>query len=277
MERLRITNIDKSALLHKDDVAIKKVLDKIPGFKAFMFNVICPLREKWIGIEYYGNGLHVTKDSLSELDEILSETCKNLGVDEKPELSMMWHYGISATTEGAKFPHITALSGAVDLLNSEEMLFLLGHEIGHQICGHKPYHTFLECLYMPIMNMVPGGKEWISLVRTRLLQWYRISDFTADRVGLLACQDINAAISTLMKMAGVPQKYYNSINVDSFIKQAKEFELMFNGIADSVVRFISLNADTHPWIVIRAAELYNWYKSGEYEKIINKYAYNNKS
>lgn len=277
MERLRITNIDKSALLHKDDVAIKKVLDKIPGFKAFMFNVICPLREKWIGIEYYGNGLHVTKDSLPELDEILSETCKNLGVDDKPELSMMWHYGISATTEGAKSPHITALSGAVDLLNSEEMLFLLGHEIGHQICGHKPYHTFLECLYMPIMNMVPGGKEWISLVRTRLLQWYRISDFTADRVGLLACQDINAAISTLMKMAGVPQKYYNSINVDSFIKQAKEFELMFNGIADSAIRFISLNADTHPWIVIRAAELYNWYKSGEYEKIINKYAYNNKS
>ena len=270
MGRKVIKGLDVYSVLHDDDVSAKKILDAIPGFKSFMLNVVCPLREKYIAIEYAGDGLRVTGESLPELDRLLTETCQILDNSPKPEMSLMWHYDIAATTEGAKSPHITALSGAVDLLEADEIRFLLGHEIGHQICGHKPYHMFLESLYLPIMNTVPGGAQWITLVRTKLLQWYRISDFTADRIGLLACQDINAALKVLMKMAGVPIKYYADMRVDSFIKQACEFDAMFNGLAESVIKFLSLNADSHPWLVARAAELYKWYKSNKYEEFICK-------
>lgn len=265
-----ITNLDMHSFQHEEDISTIKMLDAIPGFKTFMLKVVCPLQEKCINIEYHGNGFRVTKDSLPELDGLLEETCRILGNSPKPEMSLMWHYDIAATSEGAQAPHITALSGVVDLLEKEEIQFLLGHEVGHQMCGHKPYHMFLECMYMPIMNTIPGGKEWIALVRTKLLQWYRISDFTADRAGLLACQDINTALRVLMKMAGVPIKYYPSMKVEAFIKQAQQFDLMFNGVTDNIVRFISLNAESHPWLVIRASELYKWYKSGKYEEILCK-------
>lgn len=50
-----------------------------------------------------------------------------------------------------------------------------------------------------------------------------MSEFTADRAGLLTCQDIEAASSAMVKLAGVPRKYFDSFDVEDFIKQAKEF------------------------------------------------------
>ena len=270
MERKKLIDFNPTTILHKDDKAVKERLDAVSGFKSFMMNVVCPLREKMIDVEYLGNGLHVTPDTLPQLYHLLQSVCQSLGAEQIPSLSMVWHYAATAATEGAKNPHVTTLSGAIDLLNDEELTFLLGHEIGHQMCGHKPYHMFLECLYLPVINTIPGGKEWISLIRTTMLQWYRISDFTADRMGLLACQDINVAVRVLIKMSGLPKKYHNTINEQSFIQQANTFDTMFTSLADRGIKYMLLNAESHPWIVARAAELLKWYQSGEYEQILNK-------
>lgn len=267
--KVTLKNINLDKVYHPDDLADKDRLDGVPGFRATMSNVVCPLREKWINVQYLGNGLHSNESSLRELDEQLINVCKVLGADKVPSLSMMWSYHISATTEGAKSPHVTTLSGAIDLLDDDELDFVLGHEVGHQILGHKPYHMFLECLYLPIIDLIPGGEKWLSLVRMRLLHWYRVSDFSADRMALLACQDINVALRTLVKMSGIPKKYYDVINIDSFIKQAEEFDAMFQGKAESAIKNMSLNIQSKPWLVKRAAELLKWYNSGEYDNILN--------
>lgn len=256
-------------LEHPEDRAIREKLDAIPQFKDFMTNTICVLREKYIAVEFVGNGVHVTDSCLPDLHYQLVSVCEKLGVKDVPDFSLMWGYDITAATEGAKNPHITSMSGAVDILAEDEFAFVLGHEIGHQVCGHKPYHLFLESLYMPLINSIPGGEIWIGLVRSTLLNWYRISDFTADRVGLLACGDINVALRTLIKMAGAPRKYHNSLNVDSFIKQAKEFDMMFAGVTGKMINYISINTAFCPWIVARAAKLYDWYQSPDYVKLVN--------
>ena len=126
---------------------------------------------------------------------------------------------------------------------------------------------------MPLIKTIPGGEVWIGLVRSTLLNWYRCSDFTADRVGLLACQDINVALRTMIKMSGIPKKYYSSINVDSFIKQAEEFDIMFSGAVGNLVNYVSINTAFSPWLVLRAVNLLKWYRSGEYESIINSNKY----
>jgi hypothetical protein len=269
MKKTLLKGLDPESILHEDDKAVKKKLDATPGFKSFMTKVVCPFREKMIDIEYLGNGLHVTADTLPALHELLLDVCNTLDVEIIPSLSMIWHYAATAATEGAQNPHITTLSGAIDLLSDEELSFLFGHELGHQMCGHKPYHMFLECLFLPAIGAIPGAKKWISLVRTTLLHWYRISDFTADRIGLLACQDINVALKVLVKLSGIPIKYHNTINVESFIRQAQEFDDMFNSMIGEGIKYLALNAESHPWMVVRAAELLKWYQSGEYEGIIN--------
>ena len=149
---------------YPEDRSLRNKLDAIPKFKSFMMNTICALREKYIAVEFVGNGIHITDSCLPELHQQLVTICNKLGVKDIPGFSLMWGYYITAATEGAKQPHITAMSGAIDMLTKEELDFILGHEIGHQVCGHKPYHMFLESMYMPLINTVPGGEIWVSLI-----------------------------------------------------------------------------------------------------------------
>ena len=154
------------------------------------------------------------------------------------------------------------------MFDENEMLFVLGHELGHQAAGHKPYHMLLETFYMPFIN--DGAfAAWATIVKLPLLEWYRISDYTADRIGLLCCQDINAALSTMIKKAGLPLKCYDDINIPSFIQQSRDFDQNFTSILDKGIKALSVRSSEFPWLVVRAAKLLEWYESGEYQRIIN--------
>ena len=96
-----------------------------------------------------------------------------------------------------------------------------------------------------------------------------MSEFTADRAGLLACQNIDAAVSAIIKMSGLPLKYFEKMDKDSFIKQATEFRGSFSGFTDNVIKTLTIAGSTHPWTVLRAAELLTWYDSGDYQRILN--------
>ncbi len=257
---------------HPDDLKDLKRIEAVPGIKKFVAETISTLREKFTSIEMYGNGVNITQDGYSELYETLVSVSNTLGQENVPDFSMTWGYDISMGTEGAKSPRITALSGAIDLLEELEIRFLIGHEIGHIMAGHKPLHNVLITLYTPLMEMVPNAEVWLSVLRPLLLQWYRTSDYTADRAGLLACQDIRVALTTMVKMSGIPKKYYNKIKPDSILRQAIEFDRKNKGLAEGLMQNLTLNSACAPWMVVRAAKLYEWYNSGAYSEIINKYA-----
>jgi rubrerythrin len=97
-----------------------------------------------------------------------------------------------------------------------------------------------------------------------------MSELTADRAGLLACQDLDACIRAMIKMAGLPQSQYDKINVAAFIDQAHEFGDRNNGLLDETIKFLSIAESTHPWLVLRASELLKWVESGEYDEVLKK-------
>ena len=270
--RVKLKGLSAKDFIHPEDEKGIKSMDAVPGLKKFLAETISNLREKFTSIEMYGDGINVSEGSYRELYSLLKEATSILENEKIPDFSLSWSYDISMGSEGAKNPRITALSGAIDLLEEEELLFLLGHELGHIMAGHKPYHNLLITFYTPLMKMVPNAEIWLSVLRPLLLQWYRTSDYTADRAGLLVCQDINVALRTMVKMAGRPQKYYEEIKPESFLKQAIAFERKNQGLADGLIQNLSINTACAPWMVMRAAKLYSWYKSGEYTEIINIHA-----
>ncbi len=258
--------------LNPEDKEGLNKLDAVPGLKSFLAETVSNIREKFITIDMLGDGLSITADSYPELHKLLTNTAATLDVENIPDFSMIWSYEISLGTEGVSRPRISALSGAVDILSDKELTFLLGHELGHLAAGHKPYHNLLITFYTPIMKMIPNAEVWLALLRPMLLKWFRLSDFTADRAGLLACQDIDVAIKAMIKMAGAPLKYHDKINTEAFLRQAKRFEQNNRGFADNIIQNLSINTACAPWLVVRAAKLYEWYKSGEYDELINKYS-----
>lgn len=46
----------------------------------------------------------------------------------------------------------------------------------------------------------------------------------------------------------------------------------YGDTANTIIRNISILDDSHPWTVLRAAELIKWVESGEYDRILNKTA-----
>lgn len=263
-----LRHIDVDSVLHEDDKSTISKLNKIPGFKALVDNTVGNIMEKCGEIEYSGEGINVSPKSMPQLHRQLIEACRILGIEDIPSFSVDWWYGIGGFTVGEKHKRMVLQSGAIDLLSSDEMFFMMGHELGHMICGHKRYHMLTEALYMPLVNS--DLKIWMSLIKMPLLNWYRYSDFTADRMGLLCCQDIRVALSTMIKMAGLPKKYHYMVNIEAFVQQAIDFNNNQTGTIDKLIKYLSINAASMPWLVLRAAELLKWYQSGEYNRIINQ-------
>jgi hypothetical protein len=71
-----------------------------------------------------------------------------------------------------------------------------------------------------------------------------------------------------MKMAGMPIKHFNEMNYNAFIDQAREFKQLDYATMNKIVKFISIMDQSHPWTVMRAAELLNWVNAGEYDRFI---------
>lgn len=240
-------------------------------FQDFLRATISKYREAYNEVENQGDGISITSKSMPHMYQQLVECCRILGVKDIPTYSSEWFYAPFHCSNGEVHRRIIITSGCADLYSDAEMDFVLGHELGHMVCGHKPYHMLLETFYMPFIND-PSFKAWASIVKFPLLEWYRISDYTADRMGLLCCQDINVALSTMIKRAGLPKKYYNSISIKGFIQQAKDFDCNFSSLYDKTIKILSVRSAEFPWLVARANQLLSWYESGEYNQILNKYS-----
>lgn len=256
----------------------KKALDTLKSYK-FLETLVRTFNaqgiERLLRIQYTGSNVKVNDRNFPEIYYILCEACSILDMPFVPKLYIRWSYGINAMTAGVEDPIIVLNSGAVDLLTKEELLFVLGHELGHIKSMHVLYHQMAQVF--PILGEIVGsitlgaGKLLSAGLQIALLNWVRMSEFTADRAGLLTCQDPEVAAVALMKLAGTPKKYFDKINVNEFINQAKEFEDYDYDTLDKVAKYLSIMWQDHPWTVMRASELFKWVESGEYESIMKDY------
>jgi hypothetical protein len=97
-----------------------------------------------------------------------------------------------------------------------------------------------------------------------------MSEFTADRAGLLACQNPEATVRVMMKWAGVPIRHYSDMKVDVFVQQAKSFAALDYDSINQAVKYLAIRKMEHPWTIIRSAELLKWLESGEYQRVVDR-------
>lgn len=267
-----LINLQSTQYEHPFDKAALEALRKVPGFDTVMNFVLNWTTIRWHVINLCGSNFHVTKESCPELYKKVIDAAETINVDRLPEIYTQWSYGINAYTTGYKDNTIMVIkTGAVDLMTDEELSYVIAHEMGHIKSGHVLYHVIVNFFSQIIAKSMLAGKMALPL-KLALNYWYRMSEFTADRAGLLVCQDLNAALSAIMKMAGIPKKFFSTADPHVFAKQAIEFISKYGDTVDKVIRNISILDDTHPWTVMRAYELIKWVESGEYDRIISSHA-----
>ena len=251
---------------HDDDRGAFLSLKKIKAFDKAVDWVIENTVEKVTDVQQIGSSISMNEEAAPKLYDLVHDIANTLDVVIIPQTYTRWGYDIYITTAGDKHPKMIINTGTIDLLTPDEQRFMIGHEFGHIKSNHLKY--LLLCRYWSMYeSYIPGS----TLLQIPLFYWSRMTDLTADRGGLLACQDINVALKTMIKMAGAPEALYDNLNVDAFIEQAESFKLSKMGIMNKIVEKISIMDNAAPWMVRRASELLKWHKSGEYDAIIKRY------
>jgi Zn-dependent protease with chaperone function len=66
---------------------------------------------------------------------------------------------MNSITIGMNKPFIVLDSGLVDLLDEDELRFVVAHELGHAMSGHAVYQTMLQRMIVlsGVLSHVPGG------------------------------------------------------------------------------------------------------------------------
>ena len=90
-----------------------------------------------------------------------AEAASVLDVHEVPELYVTASPVFTAMTIGLDKPKIVVNSALVDLLDDDELRFVLGHELGHALSGHALYRTLLQYIltFGLTLSAVPFGGD----------------------------------------------------------------------------------------------------------------------
>ncbi len=259
---------------HGFDKQALKALKSTPGFEFLVRKLNEYSVDRLNRIRYTGSNIKLNGRVMPEIHSILERACEILDMPFVPEMYVAWGHYVNAFTAGVEKPIVVLTSGAVDLLTHEELSFLIGHELGHIKSGHVLYHQMAEVI--PILGNIIGaatlgiGGLVSTGLQLALLNWDRMSEFTADRAGLLTCQNTMTVGQVMMKAAGVPAKYYGTVSVDSFLDQAREFEGYDYDAFDKVAKVLSTMSLGHPWTVLRCSEMLKWVDSGEYKSVMSR-------
>lgn len=262
-----LTGLDHKQYEHSFDKMALEKLESIPLLTKFFTWMTTNTIERIYTVQYTGSNLKVTNTNYPKIYQYLEDACHILDLDRMPDLYLDWHYSINACTIGAEHPIIILNSGLIDLCDDDEIMFILGHEVGHVKSNHMLYHMMAQVVDF-FIDSIPGGNLVAGGLQYALYYWYRMSEFSADRAGLLCCQDTEAMIRAFIKMAGLPIKEFGNICTDTFLQQARDFKTLDYDGMNKVVKLISIADDSHPWTVMRSSELLKWIESGEYGRFI---------
>jgi len=264
--RRLLRDIDPSTWEHPADRAALQALRKIPAFDEVLRKVFGLFGERPIRLAFQANAVRVGERQFPEIHRLYTDVLETLDAPDRYPLFISQTPIVNAGAYGMDKPFIILNSGSIRLLNGEdELRFLLGHEVGHIMSGHVLYRTMTVILIQLAQLGFPVIGIAARAVLMALLEWSRKAELSADRAGVLAAQEPEAAMRTMMKLAGGGTD--EETNLSEFLVQADEYR-KGGDLVDAVFRVLNLMAATHPFHVLRAAELRDWVEKGEYDRIL---------
>ncbi|MEW6710602.1 MAG: M48 family metallopeptidase, partial [Candidatus Riflebacteria bacterium] len=217
METKNLEGLHPIEYEHPFDQKALNALQNMPGLDVIIRKFNSTAVEPLIKIQYTGSHTQITKEFYPKIYNILDQACSILNLESRPLFYTQRDDEIDAFTIGVENPIIILNTGAIELCSEDELLFIMGHEIGHIKSRHTLYHQVGE--FLPVMaDFITGLGSLVTFpLQLALFRWARMSEFTADRAGLLACQNFASACRLMMKAAGVPSNYYDEMQIEAFI------------------------------------------------------------
>lgn len=261
-------NIDSSTWEHPDDKTALTALKKIPGLDKVLKFTIGSTTEKALRLYHMASAVRVSNKQFPFVKALVTQACKTLDIDHIPEVYITQDPDLNAFALGVNDPFMVIHSSMLESLTQDELLGVIGHELGHIASGHMLYKTLLYILlHVSISALnIPLSGIAISGIVIALKNWDRKSELSADRASLLVTQDLSPINTTLMKLAG--GTITDHMDLNEFIKQAEEYAHAGTAL-DNFYKLLNLLGETHPFPVMRVTEIMQWEQSDTYSDILN--------
>ncbi len=195
-------------------------------------------------LDFLTNGIRINNNNSPLLHKTFNEIKKKLGIGRmNVDLFIENDPSINAGLAFIKKSNYIVFlnSGLLNLLNLNEVKFIIGHELGHLKYQH---HRIIK----------NPKKRSLPIFTIRLFEHSRYAEISADRCGLLSAGSLDSAKSALLKIAtGTDLQYLeeDSIGINVQINEIKDILKSNAGLIDEKL--------SHPYSLIRihALEKFN--------------------
>lgn len=260
-----LTDIAPRAWEHPADRAALAALRKIPVFDDVLRKLFGFFGEKPIRLAFLASSVRVSERQFPRVSGLYQEVLRTLDAPKEYPLFVSQTPIVNAGAYGMDEPFIILNSGTVKLLDDDQLAYVMGHELGHIMSDHVLYRTMTVLLIQLAGMGFPIVGLAARAILVALLEWSRKSELSSDRAGLLAIQSPQRVMATMLKMAGGGDD--DEMNLDEFIIQAEEYRES-GDVADQVFKVLNLMGQSHPFYVLRVAEIRSWIEDGEYDRIL---------
>jgi len=138
-------------------------------------------------------------------------------------------------------------SGLYSALTERELLFVVGHEFGHVVYGHH---------LLPARAILAERGVCDAERALKLMAWSRRAEISADRVGLLCCQDLDVAAKAFIKLSSGLSEELVDFDLQGYVSQVTDLEEV-----SRTVRAVDDLYSTHPFNPIRIVALNRFWQS----------------
>jgi Zn-dependent protease with chaperone function len=220
--------------------------------------VIVAISAFWIKVrqsQLIGSGVKVSEHQLPEVYQAAKIASERLSM-KMPDVFVVQSPIINAYATGFLDDRKTVVlhSALVEAMNNDEIISILGHEFSHIKCHHTNWLVLTNSTEN--VAKIPIISEIIGFV---FKLWSRKGEYTCDHGGLIACRNLQASISALVKVA-VGKELFSKINLDVLLAQKEEIDTSdFSKISEAF--------ETHPYLINRIHELKKFSESEAYKQL----------
>lgn len=221
---------------------------------------------------FMAEAIQCSSDQFPELLELVDRARRRMGMRQRPGVYLGESPYMNALTTGVREPVIVIRSALLDQMDDDELLAIVGHELGHLHANHALYHSVANALVLGGSVVSPALRLLGTPIRHLLLRWLRHSELTADRAALLASGDLAACIGVMLTFAGGNRpgtSRRTKMRLGPFVRQCRELagaELGFG--VDGLLSSYLAAGRTHPYVAARVNHLIQWVEHGRYLNIL---------
>ena len=245
--------MDTQAFLWSLDAQAMTVLESLGPVTAAARALSGRVGRPWF--EATVNGIRLGEQQFPDIFQLGIRAARIMGLRQMPEIYLSGEMLWDAMTLGSDEQAFIVLGSVLTYFKGDEMLYLLGREMGHIRAGHVMWRTASKFLtgstHMNrsvmgggLLSALTPGKMLENAIDAPIMAWARHSEITADRAGLLVVGNVEVARKVVMSSSLKSFPLYQRINQDDWLQQEESSE-------EQIMRISEMTMSTMPYLARR--------------------------